>query len=46
MLPWQKEHFEMLDLLKIVVCPASKSVLARKSVGQMPVCVAVAAAGC
>lgn len=45
-LPWQKEHFEVLGLLKIVVCPTSKSLLAMKSGGQTPVCVAIAAAGC
>lgn len=43
MLLWQKEHFEILDLLKIVVCPTSKSVLAMKSVGRISVCIITAA---
>lgn len=40
---WQKEHFEILDLLKIAVCPTNKSVLAMKSVGQISVCIIITA---
>ena len=33
---WQTEHFEIPDLLKIVVCLAGKSILALESAGQIP----------
>lgn len=38
---WQKEHFEISDLLKIVVCATSKWILAMKSVGKISVCIII-----